>query len=60
MAGPIQVAIDGMPIPAVDPNPLTMSRIWTYDATNNSVNFEPLYVPEPGKTLTITYIAECL
>jgi hypothetical protein len=60
MAGPVQVAIDGMPIPAVDPNPLTMSRIWTYDATNNSVNFEPLYVPEPGKTLTITYIAECI
>lgn len=60
MAGPIQVAIDGVSIPAVDPNPLTMSRIWTYDATNNSVNFEPLYVPEPGKTLTITYIAECI
>ncbi|MFO0600081.1 MAG: choice-of-anchor D domain-containing protein [Myxococcaceae bacterium] len=59
-AGPIQVAIDGMAIPAVDPNPLTMSRIWTYEPTTNSVNFEPLYVPEPGKTLTITYIAECL
>lgn len=54
----IQVFIDGMAIPAVDP--VFMSRIWEYDATNNSVNFEPLYVPEPGKTLTITYQATCI
>jgi hypothetical protein len=54
----IQVFIDGMPIPPVDP--VFNSRIWEYDATNNSVNFEPLYVPEPGKTLTITYQAACI
>jgi hypothetical protein len=56
----IQVAIDGMPIPSVDPDPSLMSRIWEYDATNNSINFEPLYVPEPGKTLTVTYQAACI
>ena len=56
----IQVAIDGVPIPSVDPNPTLMSRIWEYDATNNSINFEPLYVPEPGKTLTVTYVAACI
>jgi hypothetical protein len=56
----IQVAIDGVPIPAVDPDPNLMSRIWEYDATNNSINFEPLYVPEPGKTLTVTYQTACI
>ncbi len=56
----IQVAIDGMPIPSVDPDPNLASRIWDYDATNNSINFEPLYVPEPGKTLTVTYVAACI
>ncbi len=56
----IQVSIDGMPIPSVDPDPDLASRIWTYDATNNSINFEPLYVPEPGKTLTVTYTAACI
>jgi hypothetical protein len=56
----IQVAIDGVPIPAVDPDPNLASRIWTYDGTNNSIDFEPLYVPEPGKTLTVTYVAACI
>ena len=56
----IQVAIDGVPILAVDPDPNLASRIWTYDGTNNSINFEPLYVPEPGKTLTVTYVAACI
>ncbi|MDP1823720.1 MAG: hypothetical protein Q8L48_10770 [Archangium sp.] len=56
----IQVSIDGMPIPAIDPDPNLMSRIWEYDATNNSINFEPLYVPEPGKTLTVTYQTACI
>ncbi len=56
----IQVAIDGMAVPAIDPDPNLMSRIWAYDATNNSINFEPLYVPEPGKTLTVTYVTACI
>jgi hypothetical protein len=56
----IQVAIDGMPIPSVDPDPNLMSLIWEYDATNNSIDFQPLYVPEPGKTLTVTYQAACI
>ncbi len=56
----IQVFIDGVRILEVDPDPNLMSRIWAYDATNNSVNFEPLYVPEPGKTLTVTYQTACI
>ncbi len=56
----IHVAIDGVTIPSVDPDPNLMSRIWEYDATSNSINFEPLYVPEPGKTLTVTYTTACI
>ncbi len=56
----IQVAIYGVAIPSVDPDPNLMSRIWEYDATNNAINFEPLYVPEPGKTLTVTYQTACI
>lgn len=36
------------------------AKVWEYDATNNSINFEPLYVPEPGKTLTVTYQVACI
>jgi hypothetical protein len=36
------------------------ASVWTYDPTTNSVNFEPLYVPEPGKTLTVTYQVSCI
>jgi hypothetical protein len=36
------------------------ARVWEYDATTNSINFEPLYVPEPGKTLTVTYQVACI
>ncbi|MEW5737438.1 MAG: hypothetical protein AB1938_00845 [Myxococcota bacterium] len=36
------------------------AKVWEYDPTNNSVNFEPLYVPEPGKTLTVTYQVACI
>lgn len=59
-AGRPVVAIDGMVIPERDPDPALNSKIWEYDATNNSINFEPLYVPEPGRTLTVTYTAACL
>ncbi|MGV3620760.1 MAG: hypothetical protein ACO1OB_08080 [Archangium sp.] len=58
--GPPVVAIDGMVIPERDQDPALNSKIWEYDATNNSINFEPLYVPEPGRTLTVTYTAACL
>jgi hypothetical protein len=54
--GPIIVAIDGVPVPAVDDRGAT---VWTYDSLGNGVNFEPMYVPEPGTTLTITYHTTC-
>lgn len=54
---PIVVKIDGVVLANVDSRGAT---VWTYDPVGNSVNFEPLYVPEPGKTLTITYYVQCI
>ncbi len=53
----IQVKIDGV---ALDPIDSRGATVWQYDSTANSVNFEPLFVPEPGKTLTLTYFVACL
>lgn len=36
------------------------SVVWTYDPMRNSVNFEPVFVPEPGRTVTFTYWVACL
>jgi hypothetical protein len=52
----IVVKIDGVPLDMVDARG---STIWTYDPVANSVNFEPMFVPEPGQTLTITYYVTC-
>jgi len=53
----IQVKIDGV---VLDPVDSRGAQVWTYDSTGNSLNFEPLFVPEPGKTLTITYFVACI
>ncbi len=53
----IVVKIDGVELLPTDSRGAT---VWTYDAAGQSVNFEPLFVPEPGKTLTITYYVACL
>ena len=53
----ISVKIDGV---ALDPVDSRGAAVWQYDSTGNSVNFEPLFVPEPGKTLTLTYFVACL
>lgn len=52
----ITVEIDGVSQPATDPRGGT---VWSYDPVANSVNFEPMFVPEPGQTLTITYFVTC-
>jgi hypothetical protein len=52
----ITVKIDGVIIPAVAQNGAT---VWTYDPVANAVVFEPLFVPEPGQTLTIDYTVTC-
>jgi hypothetical protein len=44
----------------MDPVDIHGSTEWTYDPVGNSVNFEPLFVPEPGRTLTVTYYVACL
>ena len=54
--GSVTVAIDGVPLDATDPRG---APVWHYDATTNSVDFEPLFVPEPGRTLTVTYTVVC-
>lgn len=51
----ITVSIDGVDQPATQSG----RNVWSYDAANNSVNFEPLYVPQPGQTLVITYYVAC-
>ena len=56
----IIVAIDGIPLPPTDPDPNLNSLIWEYDPVNNTIVFQPLYVPEAGKTLTVTYVTACV
>lgn len=53
----ITVEIDGMNLPQTDARG---ARVWRYDAATNSIIFEPLYVPEPGKTMTVNYKVACL
>ena len=45
----ITVKIDGNVLPNVDSRG---STVWTYDSVANSVNFEPMFVPEPGQVFT--------
>ncbi|MFZ5469333.1 MAG: choice-of-anchor D domain-containing protein [Myxococcota bacterium] len=52
----IVVKINGVDMPQVDSRG---QAVWTYDSVANSVNFEPMFVPEPGDTLTITYYVSC-
>ena len=44
---------------SADVNDSRGSTVWTYDSVTNAVNFEPMFVPEPGHTLTITYYVTC-
>jgi hypothetical protein len=57
MGNQVEVAIDGQMLPPLDGRG---ARVWRYDSAINAVIFEPLYVPEPGKTLTISYRVACL
>jgi hypothetical protein len=54
---PIEVRVDGVVVPYVDPQ--SLATIWSYDPTSNAVIFEPLSVPQPGQTVTITYTGLC-
>ena len=50
--GPIEVSVNGV---ALSEGPMT----WTYLPENNSVNFEPLYVPGYDETLRLRYAPFC-
>jgi len=49
--GPFDVRVDGQSVPSAD---------WTYDATNNSINFVPARAPQPGQTVEVEYSASCI
>lgn len=53
----VQVLIDGVPIAATS---MSGQVRWTYDDVSNSLNFDPLAIPEPGSEIVISYRAECL
>ena len=53
----IAVVLDGAPLNASGADGGTR---WRYDVAANSVDFEPLSLPPPGSTLTISYKVACL
>lgn len=53
----VKVFIDGVEQPRVDPR---NAPVWNYDPLTNSVVFEPLYVPEPGRSMTVRYSVACI
>ncbi len=54
--GPIEVALDGQPLPPVTPQG---DVVWWFDAHSAAIAFEPAYYPRPGSTLTATYPIAC-
>ncbi len=52
----ITVQINGMTLGQTDSRG---APVWSYDAASNAVIFQPLYVPEPGDVLTVTYTVTC-
>jgi hypothetical protein len=58
----ITVTIDkgNGPIALAPTDPLSGSTVWTYDSFANAIDFAPLFVPEPGWTLTVTYDVQCM
>lgn len=49
--GGVEVAIDGIPLPS--------AGVWRFEPALDAVIFEPLYIPEPGKTFTVRYRSAC-
>ncbi len=54
---PVSVFIDNVPVPATD---AIGNQVWSFSAATNSLTFVPLYAPEAGKTLTVSYSVACL
>jgi hypothetical protein len=57
--GPLRVFIDEVELPMTDPDPRLQTTLWRYDGNVNAVLFEPLYAPEPGKTVSFRYVPDC-
>jgi hypothetical protein len=55
---PIQVQVDGVNVPSVDPN--TMAPLWAYDMALNAIVFERLAVPQPGALVIVRYSPSCM
>lgn len=53
----ITVKLDGVTVPTATAGGAT---IWSYDAVNNAVAFTPFFIPQPGQTVTLSYVAVCL
>jgi hypothetical protein len=53
----ITVTIDGVPLDRTNERG---GLIWEYDSVTNAVRFQPLYVPEPGKAMTVRYQVACI
>ncbi len=53
----IQVLVDGLPYPSVG----SQGEVnWTYNSQAQAIDFDPMAVPQPGQTLTVTYHVACL
>ncbi len=53
---PITVRVNGVVVPPTSAG----GPVWALDPATFSLNFEPLYVPAPGDTLTVEYSVACI
>jgi hypothetical protein len=54
---PVRVFVDNVEVPATTAGG---NAVWAFSSVTNTVTFEPLYAPEPGKTLSVSYPVVCL
>jgi len=51
----IEIRLNGK----IEPHIRGTARVWVYDAAANAVDFEPLYIPRTGTTITASYDLAC-
>jgi hypothetical protein len=56
-AAAVRVFIDNIELPATASGG---APVWTFSSATNTLTFVPLYAPEPGKTLSVSYPVVCL
>lgn len=52
----VEVTVDGTRVPAIDPRG---AGAWRWDAARNAIVFSPIYAPEPGAVVRVTYEPSC-